>query len=103
MQAFRRLYTECGTLKKRRGIFPLLYLFCGDDKNMNIQYDNFGRNKISASHKVKRSFLFTLVIYKLIKHFRKLGIHIFIAELAGSDCFMSAAAVFQHKAADIYV
>lgn len=41
-QVFRRLYTECGTLKKRRGIFPLLYLFCGDDKNMNIQYENFG-------------------------------------------------------------
>ena len=46
---------------------------------------------------------FKLSVYKLVKHFRQLGIHIFIGELAGADSLVSAAAVFEHKLAYVNI
>ena len=48
-----------------------------------------------------RILLFIAHFAKLGEHLRKLCFHCLIRKLTGSDCFMSAAVVFQHQASDI--
>ena len=48
-----------------------------------------------------RILLFIAHFAKLSEHLRKLCFHCLIRKLTGSDCFMSAAVVFQHQASDI--
>ena len=47
--------------------------------------------------------LFIAHFAKLCNHLRKIGLHVFIRELTGSDCLVSAAVVFEHQASYIYI
>lgn len=80
--------------------FPRLHNLCNRNK-VFCYTKNLYPSKMKDTDSSICILLFIAHFAKLSEHLRKLCFHCLIRKLTGSDCFMSAAIVFQHQASDI--